>query len=245
MSDIDHGVAQWVGERELQEDTWRVDTLADGSLLAAIADGMGGAPGGAEASGVVIECVAQGFANQESPEIAFRHLLARARTRLAGIETENPALKGLGSTLICVHLEEGRLRWLNVGDSHLYLLRRKRLRHLNFSHNLGAVLEAQGGETQPGDHTLDPALYSHILLSVVNANKPEMIDLPEQPFPLQGGDRLLLASDGIDVLSLDQLRAGLSADGTAQELADGLIRAVREINRAMQDNVTAVVIALA
>ncbi len=247
MSSPDTGYAQRLGRQARQEDGYLCETLPNGSLLACVADGMGGVPGGDQASQVVTRSITAAFAVESSPDSAFRLALEDARSQLTGLEEADPALKGLGSTLTCILLEPGpppALRWLNVGDSHLYLLRGRRLRHLSQNHNLGAVLEAQGGETQPGDHALEPAMYSHILLSAVTSSEPEMVDLPTDPFHLQAGDRLLLATDGLDVLAPDQIKSLLSGSATAQELADTLVGAAEDTNRIQQDNVTVVVILL-
>ncbi|MBI3196326.1 MAG: protein phosphatase 2C domain-containing protein, partial [Rhodospirillales bacterium] len=54
--------AQWRGEgsqhqgkRPYQEDSWALVTLGDGSLLAIVADGMGGHAGGAVASKLAVD----------------------------------------------------------------------------------------------------------------------------------------------------------------------------------------------
>ncbi len=243
MSDFDHGSAQALGSLARQEDACALETLADGGLVALVADGMGGAPAGDLASTTVADCARAVFAEDSCPESAFGKILDCARDRLADLEQGDPSLRGLGSTLICTHLAPSReLRWLNVGDSHLYLLRGRMLRHLSRSHNLGAVLAAQGGETQPGEYALEPALYSHILMSVVSAKTPDLVDLHSEPYPLRPGDRLLLASDGVDLLTLDELRDLLAGPGSAQEIAGALIAEIASREAVHQDNATAVVI---
>ena len=68
-------------------------------------------------------------------------------------------------------------------------------------------------------------------------------DLRESPIRLKAGDKFLLASDGMQTLTDQEIAAILKEDADALDLSRKLLRAVEEKNRRGQDNTTAIVVA--
>src|ERR1051326_86780 len=58
--------AQIQGKREQQEDAWAVEPLADGSVLALVADGLGGHPHGERASAEAVKEFCRVFLEQHA-----------------------------------------------------------------------------------------------------------------------------------------------------------------------------------
>ena len=105
--------AQHQGARPYQEDRWALKPLSDGSLLAVVADGMGGHAGGAVASQLAID--------------AFVKNVEQGRALADGLQAANEAVRagaagkadltGMGSTLVAAIVKDDEVRWISVGDS--------------------------------------------------------------------------------------------------------------------------------
>src|SRR6187399_729678 len=85
---------QHQGARPYQEDSWALRTLGDGSVLAVVADGMGGHAGGAVATNAAVGRTAAGKAE----------------------------LAGMGATLVAAQVRGDEVRWISVGDSPFFMV---------------------------------------------------------------------------------------------------------------------------
>ena len=129
---------QHQGARPYQEDSWRLLTLGDGSLLAVVADGMGGHAGGAVASQLAVD--------------AFIHAMEQGGGLDDGLHDANQAvgrgalarheLTGMGATLVAVHLRGDEVRWISVGDSPFYLVEAGKIVRLNADHSMAPQIDA-------------------------------------------------------------------------------------------------------
>jgi serine/threonine protein phosphatase PrpC len=83
-----------------------------------------------------------------------------------------------------------------------------------------------------------------VLLSALNGLEPEKIDAPSGPFPLESGDILLAASDGILSLTARQIEEVLKkySKKTASEIVRILLDKVAALKVAKQDNATIAVV---
>jgi PPM family protein phosphatase len=219
-----------------------------GSLAAVLADGMGGHVGGALASRIVCETFL--IACQQSETAATDRLIGAldaANDALAERIRVNPLLSGMGSTLVGVLLDEAGLSWISVGDSPLYLWRRGGLARLNEDHSVGGELDALAAEGHISrvEAAADPR--RHMLRSAVIGEDLELIDLPARPLPLEPGDCVVIASDGILTLEENEVERTVTAyagDG-AEAVAAALIRAVEHIRDPFQDNTTIIAVRVA
>jgi serine/threonine protein phosphatase PrpC len=220
--------AQHQGARPYQEDSLAVKQLADGSVLAVLADGMGGHAGGAVASRVAVDTAIAAADKGASLGAALQAANAAVGEKAASDHT----LMNMGSTFVAVIVAGDGMRWVSVGDSPLYLVEDGRIERLNADHSMApqidalvaqGLLSARQGANHPGRHTLREAVMGQPL---------SLID--EGSRRLAPGARLLLCSDGVQ--SLDETAIAAEAGGPVQ----ALIAAVLAVGAPHQDNVTVI-----
>jgi protein phosphatase len=219
---------QHQGARPYQEDSWAIATLGDGSLLAVVADGMGGHKGGAEASKVAV----QAFVHAVEQGGGLADGLADANAAVGKRAASSPDLAGMGATLVAVQVRGDEVRWISVGDSPLFLVSAGKLERLNADHSMVPQIEemVKRGLLSEEEAALHPA--RHTLREAVMGEPLTLIDKGSRRV---GADaKLLLCSDGVQTLNQQQIEIG--APGTVR----GLIDAVLAVHLEHQDNVTVV-----
>jgi PPM family protein phosphatase len=234
------------GRRARQEDDYGVFELPPeldaGDLLLVLADGMGGAQAGAQASALAVRSFIETYDRVIADAIPERleRTLMHVNERMAWeVATDPDQLGGMGCTLLAVVLAAEGLYWISVGDSPLWLWQRGRLRRLNQDHAYRSVLAHQvsHGEISAADAAQHPD--RNALISALTGDELDLVDLPRQACTLEPGDQILLASDG--VLTLDEREiAAVLAGGVSGEAGpcQRLLAAVTARQCAYQDNIT-------
>lgn len=217
------------------------------SLLAVLADGMGGHAGGSLASSTICGVFIDLFAHGSGPgEERLSGCLDGANDAIRKKVEANPPLAGMGATAVAAVIGQAGLTWISVGDSPMYLYRNGDLVLLNEDHSLAPVIDqmaAQGKITAEAARN-DPR--RHYLRSAVTGDEIEMIDAPQRPLALAAGDVVLISSDGIHTLENDDIRRLISAyrnDGP-EALAQAIVRAVDNAAEPHQDNTTVIVVTM-
>lgn len=221
-------------------DDWMV--LDPGSGVFIVADGMGGRPGGAQASRIAAGALAGALerlaphARLESSHL--RAALAAANEAVRVAAAADPALTGMGTTLTAAILGAGCARILHVGDSRLYRFAAGRLEQLTRDHTLAAELLQRGDLSPEGARR---SRFRHVLsrsLGTRETVEPDVLDLA-----LGAGDWILILTDGVcRALPDDQLAAlvggaaGAGARAVCQAVLDGALAAGPD------DNLTVVAI---
>jgi protein phosphatase len=202
----------------------------------AVADGMGGRPGGAQASRVAARAFMDALRRVNAAARTDSSVLAAAVTAanasIRAVVSAEPVMEGMGTTLTAVILSEGRGKIVHVGDSRLYRYSHRRLDQLTDDHTLAGDLIARGilsekaAEQFPGADILTRAVGTRPTV------QPDIYDLV-----LRRGDWLLLMTDGIyKVLSRDRLASLIrehpkgDAAALARAIMDAAVAAVPEDN---------------
>jgi serine/threonine protein phosphatase PrpC len=202
------------------EDAIAVLPVGDTGVVLAVADGVGGSPGGREAALTVLETLRVGIAlarNSELPPAIFASL-EMANQRL--IEQR----QGSGTTIVVAEILDDKLRTYHVGDSEVIVVgQRGKVKHRIVPHS------PTGFAVESGLLTEDEAMhheYRHILLNVVGA--PNMRIEVSAQLELAALDTVVLASDGL----LDNLYVSEILEqaryGALSEKADKLVAMASE-----------------
>lgn len=202
-----------------------------GEHLAAVADGMGGHVSGDVASTTIIEAV-RAFDLAASPdELATVlgqavHAASRAlQQRIAA----DPAVKGMGTTLVAVMWAQGRYAAASIGDSRIYRLRRGQLTQLTEDHVYGRLLANAGNVPDL------PEKLSRFLDGRPDGRSADVSFIDVRP-----GERLLLCSDGLSsYVAHDTIRELLS-EGEPEQAVEALVKAALDVGG--MDNVTVAVL---
>jgi len=206
----------------------------------AVADGVGGAQGGEVASQMAIEILSEAFSNRQDgtdAEEILRSAIERANTAIYQMASELPALEGMATTIVALHLAGDVATIGHVGDSRLYQVDpRGELHQETDDHSMvadevraGRMTEEQA-ENHPGRNIINRALGSD---PTVN------IDL--KTILVEPGATFMICSDGITRhVSDNEIKQTLAA-GTDPESICSYLRTLC-YERGAEDNLTAVVV---
>lgn len=220
--------------RKVNEDALLV--LPNVGLLA-VADGMGGAIGGAMASAEVISHLEQSARSfDESTPLSIRISTLRESVTHASTTilqwAEARQVQGTGTTIVLMALEPGDTgvgSILHAGDSRAYLLRAGRLTQLTQDHSMAAAYAEREEDV--------PAALRNVVTNAVGMHAHA--ELEETRIELCPGDIVLLCSDGLYRMVTDeQIRKILDGSGTLCERTEALRDAA--LQSGGKDNITAV-----
>lgn len=196
-----------------------------------VADGMGGHAAGDVAAALVRDTVLE----QVAAGAALGPAVAAAHRAVVEAAAADPALSGMGSTVVAVRIDGDRAEIAWVGDSRAYLLRDGSLRCLTRDHSLVQwMLEHR--QISAEEAAVHPD--RNVLVRTLGFEDP-VADLAT--VTLEAGDTLLLCSDGLSgVLSESDMRRILMAAPTPQAAAEALVGAV--VEQGGRDDASAAVI---
>jgi serine/threonine protein phosphatase PrpC len=210
---------------------------ADDLRLYAVADGIGGLPGGAEAAQVAVtSLLKEARAARDAGRVldlvpAFQY----ANSEVIALARRFAPDTGLGTTLTAVHLHEGTMRVASVGDSRCYLFRDSRLRLLTTDDTVEhevAVRRSRGEDVHLDER------YRNALTRCIG--QPMPLEVRVSSYPLQAGDRVLVCSDGITRMLNDSVIARRLGQDVAPAIALGTLVA-DALAQGGSDNATGVV----
>lgn len=205
--------------------------------LVAVADGMGGHPGGEVASDLALTLLEAAFTGRSVLELeagarsANRAICDRARA--------DGGLEGMGTTLCAVGaLADGSLGVINVGDSRAYLWRDGSLEQLTEDHSVTGELIRRGELTE---HEAVDHPHRNILTRALGPGPTVEVD--GSIHPVRPGDRLLLCTDGLfNEVGESEIAALLGSASDLDTVADELLQ--HALTNGGRDNITVAIVDL-
>ena len=235
------------GARDYQEDAFLVTQLKDDagnpSALVIVADGMGGHKAGNVASIMAVQGFNKKFASSyPTDKIAdiLHDCIVEANNAIKSTVAESDQLAGMGCTMVAAVFEKNKMWWVSVGDSHIYLLHERELIKKNDDHSYGGFLKRMKAEGLEVER--DPSLSLNMLMSALTGEDIPEIDVSVTPMALEPGDKIIVATDGLDTLSEGKIMQFTDWADTPKEATDSLLQAVTDTGKPKQDNTTVVVI---
>ena len=204
------------GQRPYQEDSVLAEMLADGRVLIAVADGMGGHAAGEVASRLALDTLVQEVRSGRRLDEAFR--LANERVHRMAME---PGKNGMGTTLVAV-LVDGTDFWVaNVGDSRVYMIGQRGIRRLTEDHSF--VAEAMKRGQSEAEAMATP--WKDALTRSIGIEADVEADVTG-PHRLEQDVAFLICSDGLyKSLSDDEIRDLFMTSGGVDGAAQSLVAA--------------------
>lgn len=211
---------------------------ADDLQLYAVADGIGGLPGGAEAAQTAISSLIRSARLAESRRhpLDLARAVGDANEAVLELSARLAPDTGLGTTLCAALVRDGQVHVANVGDSRCYLFREGRLVLLTTDDTVEneVLMRRAKGETIQMEERYRNALTRCI-------GQPMPLEVAIASHPLLAGDLILVCSDGICRLITDSAIASRLGSGRTPTLVMGALVA-DALARGGNDNATGVLV---
>jgi len=193
------------GGREVNQDECIVLKLGESSWFLAVADGMGGAANGYIASNIAINIAFDILENDLKDKLninldQLKRILKSVYQKIQSVIKEqivkNPDLKGMGTTLTCLLIYEGKYVWGNIGDSRIIKIKDNDLIQLTEDHNYITDYKKENMGSLPSEIKNS---YSHLLTKCLDGgdDQPDIFPFEKDFEMLDDNELFLLCSDGL------------------------------------------------
>ena len=217
--------------RQSNQDAFYLD---DQRGLWLIADGMGGHKGGEVAATMATQLLPQLVEQGKSITDALYKLHEAVHEQAKA----NPALQGMGTTVVLAKLLNDSLQLYWIGDSRAYAVRRHTIHQLTQDHSHVARLVEQGliSEKQAQHHP-----QRHVVTQCIGGGRRQKPQIGFSQLAFSRAQAILLCSDGLyNELSDQQIHTIISQAGSSEDAINQLIKQANL--QGGRDNTTAILI---
>lgn len=226
--------------RNSNQDSYSVCDLTDGSVMAVVCDGMGGAKGGNIASEAAVRIISEkirsGFhegMNENSMRLLLSSAIESANGSIFSMSCDNDELSGMGTTVVCAIIKNDTAFIANAGDSRLYIVDNSKISQITTDHSIVQMM-VDNGEITPEEAKDHPK--KNVITRALGVENSLRIDYAREE--LNDGDTVLLCTDGLTNFVDDASILNVCNTCDAYQVADELVALANENGGG--DNVTVV-----
>lgn len=216
------------GRAENQDSCGFIDTPL--GLAAIVCDGMGGGPSGQLASSTAVQKIVEYIMNAPegmSRSEVMKNAIEYAHHTILQMGVQNPALRGMGTTVAAVLVNDYSAIIAHVGDSRVYQFRWKRKLFRTADHSMVGELVRNGTLTEEQARL---SSQSNIITKALGGNLTNLAEVTERPY--EKGDRFMICSDGIwGMLNEKDLIRKTAKTPSLSGAVDGIVVEVDELGR--------------
>jgi serine/threonine protein phosphatase PrpC len=228
------------GDRKGNEDRVGYSYSRD-VLLMTIADGMGGHIDGEVAAELAITEITRRFQQEARNKLRkpFEFLtsaIQSAHRAIVSHAVENNLLECPRTTVVACIVQNGSAYWAHAGDSRLYVVRRGELVAATQDHSRVQMM-IESGEITAEMAARHPERNK--IFSCLGGVVPPQIAVGRE-FPLEGGDTLVLSTDGFWGQIPGNILGNMLRKQTVVELMPGLLTEAQRRAKGESDNLSVV-----
>ena len=216
------------GRAENQDSCGFIDTPL--GLAAIVCDGMGGGPSGQLASSTAVQKIVEYIMNAPegmSRSEVMKNAIEYAHHTILQMGTQKPALRGMGTIVAAVLVNDYSAIIAHVGDSRVYQFRWKRKIFRTADHSMVGELVRNGTLTEEQARL---SSQSNIITKALGGNLTNLAEVTERPY--EKGDRFMICSDGIwGMMPEKELIRRTAKTPSLSGAVDGTVVEVDEIGR--------------
>lgn len=207
--------------KEDNQDCFLVKEFNDGSVLLAVADGLGGAVGGKKAAKLAKESLDGFDPKRPVVEDQIVELMQAANQKIMDAVKKEPDLEGMGTTMTAVFVRNGIVFWAHVGDCRLYVFSGNELQQITVDDTMAGFLFSEGEITKEEARVHPGGKLVFQCIGGYGEFEPDT-----GSFQVRQGDVLLLSTDGLhDEVPEEEIVSILRSESKLNEKLDAFVSA--------------------
>lgn len=217
--------------REHNEDSFLINLE---NKLFAVADGLGGLPGGEIASKLAIDSL-NSFSLTDPIDFKSTFSAINNTINQTGLKINKDF--GIGTTLTAIHCDDNKIHCGHVGDSGLFLFTKTNWYQLTKDHTMAEDIKKEAGDL--ANSIVIPDYYNHILTQCLGKN--DHLEVQTFDYTFSANNRFLLYTDGVTkAFSPEELHLLAFQFETPEEFVKTIIEKANA--KGGIDNITAIAI---